>query len=147
MGAPEADDCWSTYAVHMRFRPEAAVDGRYVIRFEGGETFSLDVRDGALDAIRGEIGEPTLVRRGRAGAVPRAHRRAIDDAETAVAEGRVGFSPRLGDQLASSRGAALVRDVRGRVRRTLLRGGAVGPRRSACQVGTGRRQSPTGSAR
>ena len=88
MGTPEADDCWSTYAVHMRFRPEAAVDGRYVIRFEGADVFSLAVKDATLDAIRGEIGEPTLV----VEAEP-THFHALiegrDDPERAVAEGRV----------------------------------------------------------
>ena len=33
LGPPEAGDCWSMYAVHVRFRPEAAVDGTYEIRF------------------------------------------------------------------------------------------------------------------
>lgn len=61
MGAPEAGDCWSTYAVHMRFRPEAAVDGVYELRLVGGEVLSLDVRDGLLTAMRGEAREPTLV--------------------------------------------------------------------------------------
>ena len=88
MGAPEAGDCWSTYAVHVRFRPEAAVDGRYEIRFLGGETFSIEVRDGALAVIRSEIGEPTLV----VEAEP-AHFHALieglDDLESALAEGRV----------------------------------------------------------
>jgi DNA-binding HxlR family transcriptional regulator len=88
MGAPEAGDCWSSYAVHMRFRPEAAVDGRYEVRFLGGETFSIEVRDGKLDVIRSEIGEPTLV----VEAEP-AHFHAliegIDDLETSLAEGRV----------------------------------------------------------
>jgi DNA-binding HxlR family transcriptional regulator len=60
MGPPEVGDCWSTYAVHARFRPEAAVDGRYVVRFIGGDSFALEVRDGALNAIRGEMDEPTL---------------------------------------------------------------------------------------
>ena len=50
MGSPAAGDCWSTYAVHMRFRPEAAVDGTYEIRFVGGEVMSLEVRDGELTA-------------------------------------------------------------------------------------------------
>lgn len=61
MGAPEAGDCWSTYAVHMRFRPEHAVDGTYEIRFAGGEVISLEVRDSTLTARRGEAFEPTLV--------------------------------------------------------------------------------------
>ena len=61
MGSPEVDDCWSTYAVHMRFRPEAAVDGTYEIRFAGGEVMSVEVRDGALTTVRGEAQELTLV--------------------------------------------------------------------------------------
>jgi DNA-binding HxlR family transcriptional regulator len=61
MGPPEAGDCWSTYAVHMRFRPEAATDGTYEIRFDDGEVISLSVRDGALTATRGETGAATLV--------------------------------------------------------------------------------------
>jgi DNA-binding HxlR family transcriptional regulator len=61
MGSPEAGDCWSTYAVHARFRPEAAVDGTYEIRFAGGEVMSVEVRDGALTTVRGEAQEPTLV--------------------------------------------------------------------------------------
>jgi DNA-binding HxlR family transcriptional regulator len=66
MGPPEAGDCWSTYAVHMRFRPEAAVDGTYEVRFVGGEVISLEVRDAALTARRGEATEPTLVVEGEA---------------------------------------------------------------------------------
>ena len=61
MGSPEVDDCWSTYAVHMRFRPEAAVDGTYEIRFAGGEVMSVEVRDGALTTVRSEAREPSLV--------------------------------------------------------------------------------------
>jgi DNA-binding HxlR family transcriptional regulator len=61
MGAPEVGDCWSAYAAQMRFRPEAAVDGSYEVRFLGGDTISLEVRDGALVTIRGEATEPTLV--------------------------------------------------------------------------------------
>jgi DNA-binding HxlR family transcriptional regulator len=61
LGAPEPDDCWSMYAVHMRFRPDAAVDGVYEIRFEGGEVITLDVRDGALSAMKGHATAPTLV--------------------------------------------------------------------------------------
>ena len=44
----------------MRFRPEAAVDGTYEIRFVDGETISLDVRDGELTAMRREAREPRL---------------------------------------------------------------------------------------
>ena len=61
MGPPEVGDCWSTYAVHMRFRPEAAVDGTYEIRFVDGDVISLEVRDGTLHAMRGEAREPALV--------------------------------------------------------------------------------------
>ena len=88
MGAPEAGDCWSTYAVHMRFRPEAAVDGRYEVRFLDGETFSIEVRDGTLNVIRSEIGEPTLV----VEAEPthfHALIEGIDDPQSSLTEGRV----------------------------------------------------------
>jgi DNA-binding HxlR family transcriptional regulator len=88
MGAPEAGDCWSTYAVHMRFRPETAVDGRYEIRFLDGETFSIEVRDGTLNVIRSEIGEPTLV----VEAEPthfHALIEGLDDPQSSLAEGRV----------------------------------------------------------
>jgi DNA-binding HxlR family transcriptional regulator len=61
LGAPQPDDCWSMYAVHTRFRSEAAVDGVYEIRFEGGEVITLDIRDGALTAMKGQAVEPTLV--------------------------------------------------------------------------------------
>jgi len=61
MGAPAPDDCWSMYAVHARYRPEAAVDGVYEIRFDGGETISLTVHDGELTAMRLPATEPTLV--------------------------------------------------------------------------------------
>jgi DNA-binding HxlR family transcriptional regulator len=86
MGAPEAGDCWSAYAVHMRFRPEAAVDGRYEVRFVGGEVFSLEVRDGALIAIRGEASDPTLVVEAEPA---RFHAliEGIDPVETALASG------------------------------------------------------------
>ncbi len=49
LGPPEVGDCWSMYAVHTRFRPEHAVDGTYEVRFVGGETISLQVRNGELD--------------------------------------------------------------------------------------------------
>jgi DNA-binding HxlR family transcriptional regulator len=61
MGAPDAGDCWSMYAVHMRFRPDAAVDGSYEVRFVGGDVMSIAVRDGALTTTLGEAIEPTLV--------------------------------------------------------------------------------------
>jgi DNA-binding HxlR family transcriptional regulator len=61
MGSPAVGDCWSQYAVHMRFRPEAAVDGTYELRFDGGDVMTLDVRDGTLTTVPGEASEPTLV--------------------------------------------------------------------------------------
>lgn len=61
LGAPAADDCWSMYAVHTRFRPEAAVDGSYEIRFVDGETISLRVKGGELVATKLPAEEPDLV--------------------------------------------------------------------------------------
>ena len=61
MGSPEVGDCWSMYAVHMRFRPEAAVDGTYEVRFAGGDVMSIEVRDGELNTMLGEATAPTLV--------------------------------------------------------------------------------------
>jgi DNA-binding HxlR family transcriptional regulator len=61
LGAPAPDDCWSMYAVHVRFRPEAAVDGTYEIRFVDGETISLQVTDGELVAMKHPADDPTLV--------------------------------------------------------------------------------------
>jgi DNA-binding HxlR family transcriptional regulator len=61
LGAPAPDDCWSMYAVHQRFRPDAAVDGSYEIRFEGGEIISLHVADGGLSAHRGSTDGATVV--------------------------------------------------------------------------------------
>jgi DNA-binding HxlR family transcriptional regulator len=60
LGAPQADDCWSMYAVHARFRPDAAVDGTYEIRFVGGEVITLGVREGALSAAKAPADEATL---------------------------------------------------------------------------------------
>jgi DNA-binding HxlR family transcriptional regulator len=61
LGAPEPGDCWSMYAVHVRFRPDAAVDGVYEIRFVDGETISLDVANGELVARRLPADAPDLV--------------------------------------------------------------------------------------
>ncbi|HET8743459.1 MAG TPA: helix-turn-helix domain-containing protein [Gaiella sp.] len=61
LGAPAPEDCWSMYAVHARFRPEAAVDGTYEIRFVDGETISLQVKDGELVAMKLPAESPTLV--------------------------------------------------------------------------------------
>ena len=59
--APDPEDCWSLYAVHARFRPEAAADGVYEIRFGDGGVVSLDVRDGRLATEKGGAQQPTLV--------------------------------------------------------------------------------------
>jgi len=61
LGPPEAGDCWSMYAVHVRFRPEAAVDGTYEIRFVDGETISLQVKDRELVAMKLPAEDPDLV--------------------------------------------------------------------------------------
>jgi DNA-binding HxlR family transcriptional regulator len=60
LGPPSPEDCWSMYAVHARFRPDQAVDGVYEIRFEEGDTISLDVRDGELTAAKHAAEQPTL---------------------------------------------------------------------------------------
>ena len=60
LGPPAPDDCWSMYAVHGRFRPDAAVDGVYEVHFEGGETISLEVKGGELSAAKLPAAEPTL---------------------------------------------------------------------------------------
>jgi DNA-binding HxlR family transcriptional regulator len=61
LGAPDPGDCWSMYAVHVRFRPEAAVDGTYEIRFVGGETISMHVAGGELVARKLPAEAPDLV--------------------------------------------------------------------------------------
>ena len=61
LGAPDPGDCWSMYAVHVRFRPEAAVDGNYEIRFVDGETISMEVTDGTLVARKLSADAPDLV--------------------------------------------------------------------------------------
>lgn len=61
LGAPDPGDCWSMYAVHARFRPEAAVDGTYEIRFIGGETISMEVVEGVLVARKLPADAPDLV--------------------------------------------------------------------------------------
>jgi DNA-binding HxlR family transcriptional regulator/putative sterol carrier protein len=88
LGPPEAGDCWSIYAVHARFRPEAAVDGTYEIRFVGGETISLQVKDGELVAMKLPAEEPDLV----VEATPEELHKVISGdvtPRTAVSEGRV----------------------------------------------------------
>ncbi len=61
LGVPDPADCWSMYAVHDRFRPEAAVDGSYEIRFVDGETISMEVADGTLVARKLPADAPDLV--------------------------------------------------------------------------------------
>lgn len=61
LGVPNAGDCWSMYAVHVRFRPDAATDGVYEIRFLEGETISLEVANGTLVARKLPAEEPDLV--------------------------------------------------------------------------------------
>ncbi len=88
LGPPEVGDCWSMYAVHTRFRPQQAVDGTYEVRFVGGETISLQVRDGELVAMKLPAAEPDLVVEGP----PEELHKVISgevSAQTAIAEGRV----------------------------------------------------------
>ena len=47
--------------MHARFRPEAAVDGVYEIRFVDGETISLEVKDEKLVAMKLPAERPDLV--------------------------------------------------------------------------------------
>jgi DNA-binding HxlR family transcriptional regulator len=61
LGPPDPGDCWSMYAVHVRFRPEAAVDGVYEIRFVNGETISMEVTGGKLVAMKLPAERPDLV--------------------------------------------------------------------------------------
>ena len=60
MGAPEPTDCWSMYAVQARFRPHAAVDGSYEIRFDEESAISLRVEDGQLTPSRYPAENPDL---------------------------------------------------------------------------------------
>ena len=60
LGAPNAGDCWSMYAVHARFRPETAVDGVYEIDFGEGEVMSMTVEHGELSAGKYAAPSPTL---------------------------------------------------------------------------------------
>jgi DNA-binding HxlR family transcriptional regulator len=85
LGAPYPSDCWSMYAVHVRFRPEAAVDGTYEIRFVGGETISMEVTDGTLVARKLPATAPDLV--------VEAHPEALH----ALVQGTVSMSAALAD--------------------------------------------------
>ena len=60
LGAPHPTDCWSMYAVHTRFRPDAAVDGVYEVRLGDEGTISLEVADGVLTARSFPAESPTL---------------------------------------------------------------------------------------
>lgn len=59
--APHPEDCWSLYAVHARFRPDAAADGVYEIRFADDAVLALHVRDGVLVTEKSSATRPTLV--------------------------------------------------------------------------------------
>jgi DNA-binding HxlR family transcriptional regulator len=61
MGPPAPNDCWSMYAVQARFRPEAAIDGSYEIRFDDEARIAINVENGELSASRFPTGDPTLV--------------------------------------------------------------------------------------
>jgi DNA-binding HxlR family transcriptional regulator/putative sterol carrier protein len=98
LGPPEAGDCWSMYAVHARFRPGEATDGTYEIRFVGGETISLQVKDGELTAMKLPAVDPDLV----VEAPPEELHRVISgavSARTAVSEGRVTLLAGSADEL------------------------------------------------
>ncbi len=88
LGAPDPADCWSMYAVHARFRPDAAADGVYEIRFVEGETISLQVAAGELTAMKHRAERPDLVVETH----PEALHELIEGAVsvgTALAEGRL----------------------------------------------------------
>jgi DNA-binding HxlR family transcriptional regulator len=62
MGPPRPGDCWSMYAVQASFRPEAAVDGIYELRFdEDDASVTLRVHDGALETSEGSSEDADLV--------------------------------------------------------------------------------------
>jgi hypothetical protein len=63
IGAPRAGDCWSMYAVHTNFRPEAAagIEETYEIRFDDESTVTLIVNDGTLVARQEPAENPDLV--------------------------------------------------------------------------------------
>lgn len=85
LGAPDPADCWSMYAVHARFRPEAAIDGVYEVRFVGGETISVHVSAGELVATKLPAEKPDLV--------VEAHPASLH----ALVEGAVGMREALAD--------------------------------------------------
>lgn len=90
LGAPDPADCWSMYAVHVRFRPEAAIDGTYEIRFVDGETISMEVSEGALVARKLPAEAPDLV----VEAYPEALHSLVQGAvsmPSALADGRVSL--------------------------------------------------------
>ena len=67
MGAPAPTDCWSMYAVQARFRPEAAVDGSYEIRFDDGSADRDRRRRGRAHRLSLPRGRADPRRPGRAG--------------------------------------------------------------------------------
>ena len=76
------------YAVHVRFRPEEAVDGTYEIRFVDGETISLQVTGGELVAMKLPADDPDFVVEAAAEELHKVISGAMS-ARTAVSEGRV----------------------------------------------------------
>ncbi len=100
LGAPDPGDCWSTYAVHARFRPESAVDGSYEIRFVDGETISMEVADGTLVARKLPADAPDLV----VEAHPEALHALVEGAvsiDVALAEGQITILVGSEDELAA----------------------------------------------
>ena len=119
LGVPDPADCWSMYAVHVRFRPEAAVDGSYEIRFVDGETISMEVADGTLVARKLPADAPDLVVEARPEALHALVQGAVS-MPTALAEGQIMilvgseqelaalvsmFEPAAGDEGALTRAA------------------------------------------
>ena len=90
LGAPDPGDCWSMYAVHVRFRPEAAVDGTYEIRFVDGETISMEVADGTLVARKLSADAPDLVVEARPEALHALVQGAVS-MPAALAEGQISI--------------------------------------------------------
>jgi DNA-binding HxlR family transcriptional regulator len=59
--APQAGACWSAYAVQMRFRADAAVDGAYELRFGADESLAIVVRDGRPTVFHAPAPAPDLL--------------------------------------------------------------------------------------
>jgi DNA-binding HxlR family transcriptional regulator len=103
LGPPSPEDCWSMYAVHVRFRPDVAVDGMYEIRFEEGDTISLHVHGGELTTVKQASEQPTLAVE-LAGETLHALIEGTTSIRAAVADGRarivVGSQEELGQLVA-----------------------------------------------